>query len=56
MLNHVTTLAAETESLNEILRELTGCPKGHAYLVIAAEPDGMLDLKAFRPLAASPIS
>jgi hypothetical protein len=55
-MNHVTTLAAETESLNEILRELTGCPTGHAYLVIAVEPAGMLDLKAFRPLPASTIS
>ena len=39
VLNHVTTLAAETESLDEILRlclesvcELTGWPAGHAYL------------------------
>lgn len=39
VLNHVTTLAAETESLEEILRlclasvcELTGWPVGHAYL------------------------
>lgn len=39
VLNHVTTLAAETESLDDILRlclasvcELTGWPAGHAYL------------------------
>jgi PAS domain S-box-containing protein len=39
VLNHVTTLAAETEALDEILRlclesvcELTGWPAGHAYL------------------------
>lgn len=39
VLNHVTTLAAETESLEDILRlcldsvcELTGWPAGHAYI------------------------
>lgn len=45
LLHHVTTLAAETTSLDEILQlcldsvcELTGWPAGHAYLPQAGDP------------------
>ena len=67
MLNHITTLAAETESLDDILRlcldsvcELTGWPAGHAYLPCKGDPPRLAptkiwhgDLRRFAALRAA---